>query len=186
MNLIKKIAFTLFAFFLAYQVYFFVETLIRSDPNTFSVSLHFIFAFLLSLFITGVFAFLGFIYPTHKFLSNTYYEIQNPVRLKKIYVFAQVDLFRKALLLFFWGSRKNRKKYFNGTRQGIRNFIYQTKQSEFGHLAAFIVTLIACVMLLYFNYYWLVIFAFLINILGNAYPVILQRYHRIRIGKLFK
>ncbi len=186
MSLLKKIVCTLFSLFLAYQVYFLLEILIRFQAKTFSVSVQFILAFLLTLFITGVFAFLGFVYPSHRLLPNSYYEIRNPVRLKKMYTIAQVDLFRKALLLFFWGAQKNRRKYFDGSRQGLRNFIYQTQQSEFGHLAAFYTILIACAVLLFYDYYLLVSFAFLINILGNAYPVILQRAHRIRIGKLFK
>ncbi|PHR98461.1 MAG: hypothetical protein COA80_05415 [Leeuwenhoekiella sp.] len=185
MNLIKRIAFTLFAFFLAYQVYVLMVSFIRLEPGSISTGIQFIMAFLLSLCITGVFAFLGFVYPTHKILPHGYYVIRHPERLKRLYAVAQVKYFRKALLLFFWGRTANRKKYFDGSRQGIKNFIYQTKQSEFGHLGAFVVTFLACIILLYFSFYWLAGFAFLINILGNAYPVILQRYHRIRIGRLF-
>jgi hypothetical protein len=145
----------------------------------------FIVAFLITLFVTGIFAFTGFAYPTHKLLPESYYYINNPERLKSIYKHLGVKHFRNFLLLAFWGREKNRKKYFDGTKQGFENFIFQTKQSEFGHLAAFIVILILTFVLLVNGYYFIPFVATIINIIGNIYPIILQRAHRVRIEKIF-
>jgi hypothetical protein len=62
--------------------------------------------------------------------------------------------------------------------------VFQTKQSEFGHLGAFLVILISSVILLVYGYTYVVIIMTLINILGNVYPVILQRMHRARVQRL--
>ena len=64
--------------------------------------------------------------------------------------------------------------------------MFQTKQSEFGHLGAFVVIIISSVILLVYGYIFLVIIMTLINILGNVYPVVLQRSHRMRIEKITK
>lgn len=64
--------------------------------------------------------------------------------------------------------------------------MFQTKQSEFGHLGAFVVIVILSVILLVHGYIFLVVMVTLINILGNVYPVILQRFHRMRIEKITK
>ncbi len=96
----------------------------------------------------------------------------------------RVEVFRKFLMFFFWGKEKNRKKYFNGTRSGIQNFVYQTKQSEFGHLAALIAIGVLSIILVSHEYYLMAVLATGINFIGNFYPVILQRHHRMRLGNL--
>jgi len=141
-------------------------------------------AFLLALYITGIFAFIGFAYPTNRILPAAYYKIKNPKRLKQVYQLLGVKYFRAFLLAFFWGHKKNARKYFNGTRSGLKNFIYQANQSEFGHFAAFITITLLSIVLLIQSYLLLFIFLSALNIIANLYPVILQRYHRIRIEKL--
>ena len=92
--------------------------------------------------------------------------------------------FQYFLLVTYWGKKKNRKKYFNGTKKGLVNFIFQTRQSEFGHLGAFLVILVSSLILLVRGYIFMVTIITIINILGNVYPVILQRSHRMRIEKI--
>ena len=145
-----------------------------------------IVAFLLTLYITGVFAFLGFVFPTHKVLPESYYQIKNSAGIKRWYNLLRVDYFKYLLLIFFWGKKKNRKKYFDGTKNGLQNFIYQTKQSEFGHLGALVIIAIITVVLLYNGYFLLSLIVTILNVIGNLYPVILQRHHRARIGRLAK
>jgi len=140
-----------------------------------------LYAYLLSLFITGVFAFPGFVFPTGNILPDGYYRIHNPKRLMRIYDLLGVQCFRLFLLATLWRSKANQKKYFNGTKQGLKNFMYQTRQSEFGHFGAGIVTLGVAIYLLVLGHVYISIVMTLINIIGNGYPVILQRTHRIRI-----
>ncbi len=155
-----------------------------SGSSEHTVGEQFLLAFLLSIFITGVFAIVGFAWPTSKIFPRSFYTLKNAGILKKTYRILGVDLFRKALLIFFWGRKKNRKKYFDGTRKGLQNFIYQSKQSEFGHFASFVSIALVSFLFLAKGMFLLVAFLTLINVIGNFYPVILQRYHRLRIDKL--
>ncbi len=161
-----------------------MRSLLSTDPNEYTNIDILILSSLLGIFITGIFAFIGFAYPSSNILPDQYYKIKNPKVLNYTSKVLGIKYFQLLLLLFFWGWKKNRKKYFNGTKKGLANFIYQTRQSEFGHLGAFIVILIASFILLAYGYLLLVIPLTLINIFGNAYPVILQRMHRMRIEKI--
>lgn len=186
MNIIKKLLFPLFSIFLLYRSIELVKQLISTKQYEHSGLELFIIAFLLTLFITGIFAFMGFAYPTNKLLPKSYYVIKNKKRLNQLYEIMAVKYFKVMLLVLFWGRKENRKKYFDGTKNGIENFIYQTKQSEFGHIGAFITILIISIIIIINGFILLTIFVTLINIIGNLYPVILQRYHRLRVEKLQK
>ena len=105
-------------------------------------------AWLLNLFITGIFAFAGFAFPTQKLLPNAYYQIYQPQTLVKAYKFLGVELFRKMLLATLWKSKKQRKKYFNGKKNGIENLIEQSMKSEFGHLIPFLLISLISIYLL--------------------------------------
>ena len=139
---------------------------------------------LINAFITGIFAYPGFVFPTHKLISPKYFVVRSPKLLARIYRLLGIGLFRKALLLFFWGHKKNRVKYFDGTRGGLDNFVYQSKQAEFGHLGAFLTISSVCILLLFNELYRYALATTAINIVGNVYPIILQRYHRIRIERV--
>ena len=90
-------------------------TLMRSNPDEFSLIEAMIISFLLTLFITGVFALIGFAYPSSGTLSNDYYEVKNPKALNALYKILGLKYYRSLLLFAFWGRKNNRKKYFNGT-----------------------------------------------------------------------
>ena len=176
----KKIIFPLISLFLILQSVELTKELIHL-PHQFQSMIN---AMLLCLYITGVFAFVGFAYPTHKLLPQSYYDLRNPQMLKRSYTVLGVEKFRKFLMILFWGTKNNRRKYFDGTRSGIKNFIYQTKQSEFGHMAALVVIQILAVALLLLGFWKVFLLMTLLNTMGNFYPVVLQRYHRFRIQKL--
>lgn len=161
-----------------------MENLMSGSVQNFNWFIDFLFAYFINLFTTGVFALVGFGFPTHRLLPKKYYSIKNPKLVAQLYNVMGVAVFRKLLMFFFWGKEKNRRKYFNGTRTGIRNFVYQTKQSEFGHLAALVVIAVLSIVLVFHGYYLMALMAIVINLIGNLYPVILQRHHRMRLGKL--
>ena len=186
MSFAKKVLFPLFSLFLAYQTIGLLQTIYASKESNYSFLVVFIIGFLITLFITGIVAFPGFVFPTNKLLPKSYYEIKNAERLKKIYQILNVPLFKKLLLIFFWGSKRNRKKYFDGSRKGISNLVYQSKQSEFGHFIAFILIVISSIFLLAKSFFITFIVVSIINLIGNVYPVILQRYHRLRIERFSK
>ncbi len=183
MKTIKKILFPLFSLFLMYRTIDLLRLLILSQPKNFDLLDDTVYSLLLALFITGIFAFPGFEFATNKLLPESYYRLKNSTRLKYFHRLLGVKYFN-IFLMIYWGRKKNRKKYFDGTRKGLTNFMYQSKQSEFGHFISCITILLTSVILLFYGYYSLVVMVTIINIIGNVYPVILQRYHRIRIEKL--
>ena len=184
MKYLKKILFPVFSIFLAYRSIDLLKNLMKSSPDNFSQTEAVIISFLLTLFITGVFAFVGFAYPTSSLVSDRYYKIKNKKNLLFISNVLGLKYFQLFLLFVFWGRKNNRKKYFNGTKSGLLNFIYQTKQSEFGHLAACLAIIISSFILLFYEYFFIVFITTLINMIGNVYPIILQRSHRLRLEKL--
>lgn len=184
MKTIKRLIFPLLSAFLLYRTIEDVSSLMSAPEAQFGNFALFVFAFLITLYVTGIFAFVGFVFPTNRLLPNAYYTIKNPVVLTKTYDALGVKYFRNILMLVFWGKKDKRQKYFNGTRAGLKNFVYQTKQSEFGHLGALIVVFLLAILMMFSKLYALAIMITVINIIGNFYPIILQRHHRIRISKM--
>ncbi len=180
----KKVLFLLIAIFLAYRSAEMLKLSGQIEPNELSVLGALTLAFMLNLFVTGIFAFPGFVLPTGQLLPKAYYRVRNPKTLGLLYKLLGVHYFRKLLLLGFWGKEQNRKKYFNGTKAGIPQFDYQTRQSEFGHLGALVVILSLSLVVLAQGHVQAFVFIQLINLLGNGYPVLLQRKHRLVIQRL--
>ena len=146
----------------------------------------FFLAFLLNLYLTGMFAFAGFALPTQKLLPASYYQIHHARRLKTFYSGMGVPLFRQFLLATFWRSKSQQKRYFNGKRDGLAHLETQSMKSEFGHLLPGIVIAVVVVYLLFLGLYLVAVFTMLLNILANLYPILLQRHHRMRISVLKK
>ncbi|MCX7550772.1 hypothetical protein [Xanthomarina sp. F2636L] len=182
--MIKKIILILVSLFLFWQSFKLLSLINQIELNTWwFIGL---IAFLINLFITGVFAFLGFALPTQKLITPSYYKVTNSKKLKRVYTFLKVDYFRNFLLATFWRNKNQRKKYFDGTLEGISTLDIQSRKSEFGHLIPFIIIIVVCIYFVILGLIKLAIITLLINILGNLYPIILQRHHRIRIQILRK
>jgi glycosyl-4,4'-diaponeurosporenoate acyltransferase len=181
---LKKILFTAFSLFLVYISYDLLLQIWRHAPSNDSHSKLLLVAFLINLFETGIFAFPGFVYPTSRLLGSSYYEVRHPRRLKCVCRFLGVGYFKKALMFFYWGRPKQRQEYFDGTRSGIENLIYQANQSEFGHLAALILISLSGLALLTKGHLLLFAYITAINLVGNGYPILIQRHHRLRVARL--
>ena len=181
----KKILFTTLSLVLAYNTYKLTTIFFELSPEKFSLLAIIVSAVTFNFLITGVVAFLGFVYPTSKILSNNYYQIENPKTLNSFYKWLGVEYFRLFLLKTFYRNKDN-KKYFNGTKSGILLFDYNTKQSEFGHLFALILVFALSLILLFEGHKYVFIWMQPLNILLNFYPLMLQRKHRIIIQRLIK
>ena len=179
---LRKVFLSIAAIFLIWQSYQLLTSIHRFESN--SLLLIIFVAWLINIFITGIFAFSGFAFPTQKLMPESYYKIYQADNLKKLYNFLRVDVFRLFLLATFWKSEKQRQKYFNRKRDGINNLILQSKKSEFGHLIPFLLINFVAVYLVLIGLYKLALCTFIINIIGNFYPIILQRHHRMRIDRL--
>jgi len=184
--MLKKITFSIFSVALIYLSIKLAGALLSPIPRNFN-SLEVIkYSFLINLYITGIFAFPGFVFATNRLIGSNYYKLRNPEFLIKIYDFLRVGIFRRLLLFLYWGRKKNSQKYFNGTRNGLKKFLYETRQSEFGHLSAFVIITLISIAVMSKRHVLLSSVIMLINIIGNFYPLVLQRYHRIRIEKFKK
>jgi hypothetical protein len=178
----KRIFLSFAACFLAYQS---IIILVNLDQLRFdSIPGNILLAWVLNMFVTGIFAFLSFAFPVEKTFPAAYFKIYNPSFLKKVYSLLGVEVFRQFLLKTLWRGKQQRKKYFDGSREGLQNFIIQSQQAEWGHLLPFFVLLVYTIGLLGLKIWFLAIMVLFFNVLGNLYPVILQRYHRYRIGLL--
>jgi hypothetical protein len=182
--MVKKILFPLISIFLAFRSYEILRTLWLADPSEFSLWIKLLLSFLLNLFITGIFAFMGFAYKTNRLLPENFYRIKNKELTSKLYNILHVEYFKKFLLLLFWGKQKNRQKYFDGSKSGLENLDYQTRQSEFGHLAALVMIQLSVVAIFIKGHYLIAIFTTALNFISNFYPVLLQRNHRIQIERI--
>ncbi len=141
-------------------------------------------AWVINMFITGIFAFAGFALPTHRLLPARYYEISNPAQLKWFYQAFRVERFRKLLLATLWRSKAQQQKYFNGRSDGLGHLAEQSQKSEFGHLLPFLVLTVVGIYIVFFVQPVLGALCLVINLLGNFYPVLLQRHHRMRLQRI--
>ncbi|GGG41530.1 glycosyl-4,4'-diaponeurosporenoate acyltransferase CrtO family protein [Bizionia arctica] len=182
--MVKKFILLVASLFLLWQSISLLNYIIHIELKTWlSIGL---VAFLVNLFITGVFAFLGFALPTQNLIPSSYYKVTNTKKLKKVFALMKVDYFRDFLLATFWRNKNQRKRYFDGTLEGIKTLDIQSKKSEFGHLIPFVIITAVCIYFIILGLIKLAILTLLINILGNLYPIILQRHHRMRIQILRK
>jgi hypothetical protein len=181
---LKKIAFLAMAAFLVERSLGIMGFLLDAGPGQLGQVETFLLALFLNLCITGIFAFPGFVFPTSSLLGDWYYTIRWPSALQRLYDGLGVSYFRSLLMVLFWGIGRNREKYFDGTRSGLDNLVYQARQSEFGHLMSFLLVLTACAVLARHGHGAVAAWGTLVNVIGNLYPVILQRHHRLRVERL--
>jgi hypothetical protein len=180
---VKKVLFTLFSLFLTYFSYTIVVAAAKVSAN-YSFIEALLIAAILNLCLTGILAFLGFVYPTSRLFPSAYYENINRHRIEKLYKLLGVKHFRVFLLATFWKSKKKRSTYFNGKKSGLSEMTYQSKQAEFGHLVSFIIIGLIS-MLFIWHLQWNAFFiCTFINLIFNFYPVIMQRFLRLRLYRL--
>ena len=177
--MIKKILLSLASLFLIWQSYNLFYNIHKLDISSWGTL--FFIAWLINLFITGVFAFSGFAFPTQKLLPPSYYRILHPKKLQQTFKVLKVNLFRKILLATLWKRKKQRKEFFDGTKSGIANLLEQSMKSEFGHLLPFVIICFVSGYLIAIGLIKLALLSLLINLIGNLYPIVLQRHHRMRV-----
>lgn len=177
---IKKLLHIVFSIFLIWQTQVLLENLSINRTTSFSQSL--LDGILLNLFVTGIFT-IVYSFPFYKLLPERYYRINNPIMFKSFCNLIKVEYFKKILMITFWRKNQNKKYFFNGTRNGFAEFKINTMKSEFGHFLGFIVVIILTIYIGIKIYLVTALTAFIINIIFNFYPFILQRYHRLRLTR---
>jgi len=179
----KKILFTVLSVVLAYNTYKLAIIFFELSQEQFSCVAIIVSAVAFNLLGTGAVALLGFVYPTSRMMPGSYYHIRKAKTLDFLYKWLGVEYFRSFLLKTFYRKEDN-KKYFDGTRAGISLFDYNTRQSEFGHLVAFILVFTLSLILLCEGHWCVFVWMLPFNIFLNFYPILLQRKHRIIVERL--
>jgi hypothetical protein len=178
----KQVAFTCFSLFLMWQSYGIVEGLFAIQPRHWAVTLF--VAWAVNMMVTGVFAFAGFAFPTERLLPDRYYRIARPQRLQRIYRMLRVEWFWHALLTTLWRNADRRGHYFDGSPNGIAHLDMQSRKSEFGHLVPLLILTAISIGFLLDGSVRLGLMTQGFNLVGNLYPVLLQRHHRMRIQRI--
>lgn len=180
----KRIFFTLASCFLAYQSFILLSNL---DQLRFESLLGNIFlAWVLNIFVTGVFAFLVFAWPASRLVPEVYYTIHKPTFFHRFFAGIGGEYFRAFLLKTIWKNKNRQKVFFNGKKEGLLDLDFQSRQSEWGHLLPFVILLVTSILLFIKELYVLGAWVAVFNIIGNFYPVLLQRHHRMRIARLLR
>jgi hypothetical protein len=162
------------------QIQFLLDNL--SINRSLSLSQSLLNAIFLNLFVTGIFT-IVYSFPVYKLLPERYYSINNPKLFKSFCNLIKIEYFKKILLITFWRKKQNKKYFFNGTRNGFAEFKINTMKSEFGHFMGFIIVMILTIYIGIKINMVTALMVFIINIIFNFYPFILQRYHRQRLAR---
>ena len=168
--------------FLAWQSVVLFGVLTEVWPS--SVGLTAFVAWAFNMAVTGAFALAGFVLPTHRLLPEAYYRITHPERLQAIYTGAGVDVFRGVLLATAWRDRAMRARFFDGSARGLDHLAVQSRSAEVGHVLPWVVLTAASAVWMARGAVLLGVLTLAFNTLGNLYPVLLQRHHRMRIQRL--
>ena len=136
------------------------------------------------MMVTGAFALSGFVFPTDRLLTERSYRIRRPERLGALYRGLGVDVFRRALLATLWRRRAMQRAYFDGSASGLDHLAARSRASEFGHVVPFVLLTVAGSMWIASGAAGLGLWTLAFNVLGNLYPVLLQRHHRMRIQRM--
>ena len=178
--MLKKILLCLFSLFLIWQSHIQITGSLQHPVQSLWATV--LVAFIINLYVTGAVAFPSFAFPIERLFPDSYYKVTNSKRLKNVFKLMHVEGFRSFLLATFWRNKDQRNSFFDGTKAGIVNLERRSMNSEFGHLIALIVLVVISVLFLIKGQVGLALLITLINVLGNLYPIILQRHHRMRVS----
>jgi hypothetical protein len=115
--------------------------------------------------------------------KSDYYLEKTWEKKGKIYEAFGINWFRKLLVILGWEKLNKKANPVEKNLQALVHLEYRTKQSELGHIIIFFIVLA-------FTIYVAITFGikeslslFILNILLNVYPVLLQRYNRPRLQR---
>lgn len=168
--------------FLAWQSVALFRALTDVQPSSWALIAFTAWAF--NMMVTGTFAFVGFVLPTYRLLPSEYYRIRRPKRLQRGYHMLRVELFRRVLLATLWKDRTKRHRFFDGSASGLDRLSRTSQAAEFGHAIPFALLTAAGLWWTLNGAVRLGLLTMAFNVLGNLYPLLLQRHHRMRIQRL--
>jgi hypothetical protein len=149
-------------------------------PQPASISTVLIQSIHLDFYLLGIFT-VCFAWPIHRIVPDSYYEAVRSESFASVCTFLRIKQFRKLLRLTFWRPWLSKRFFFDGTRSGLARYDQNTRRAESMHTAAFVVILLASLHIGMSGDPLLAVAVFLVNVVWNFYPAILQRYQRSRL-----
>lgn len=142
----------------------------------------FVFAWVLNfMLMTALLYTIEIIQPK---LMSSYYNSKKWESNGQFYKKLGVNYYRKLLVLIGWEKMNKSKSPVKKNLNTLKNLEYRTRQSEIGHLIIFIIVLLVNIFVIikfgFIDSIWLLV----LNILLNAYPILVQRFNRPRIKRL--
>jgi hypothetical protein len=124
----------------------------------------------------GFFYFQAF--PNHR-ISKKYYQ-KIPIESLGLYQAFGVEFFRKFLIRSPF-RKLNQRVYLKGRKEYITVFLEETKRSETSHLIGLLIGLFFHLVFILNNAVVAFSCSVFFNLVMNLYPILLQRYNRIKI-----
>lgn len=119
-------------------------------------------------------------------LNSPYFADKAWEEKGKVYESIGINLYRKLLVGIGWEKLNKKSKPVRKDPKTLLQLHYQTKKDELGHLIIFFIvmgfTIFVALKFGVLASLWL----FILNILLNLYPILLQRYNRPRIERVIK
>lgn len=72
------------------------------------------------------------------------------------------------------------------SRAGLQRLDGHMRQAEANHLIAFVLTVGATIAYAIYNQPWFALWLSVLNVVVNVYPILLQRYNRLRLGRVLE
>lgn len=116
-------------------------------------------------------------------LSSPYFHDKAWERGGKVYESVGINLYRKLLVGIGWEKLHKQSKPVRKNIDALRFLHYKTKQDELAHLIIFIIVLGFGIFVAFKFGVVYSLWLFVLNILLNLYPILLQRFNRPRLER---
>lgn len=144
----------------------------------------FVFAWVLNfMLMTILLAFTQLFKPQ---LTSSYFQSKSWERNGKIYEWVGVNGFRKLLVWVGWEKLNKAANPVKKDLNALKHLEYTTRQSEFGHLVIFLISLPVTLYVILNCGFRQSIWLLSLNIILNLYPIVVQRYNRPRLQKMIR
>jgi hypothetical protein len=158
---------------------------IVEQPQPVSLGAVLVQSILLNFYILGIY-FVGFAWPLHRLLPDSYYEAVRSKSFASACKILRIELFRTFLRRTVWRTRLSKRLFYNrlifdGTRSGLAQYDDKTRRAEFIHGTAFVTSLPVSLYIGMSADPLLAVGVGLVNVVWNFYPAMLQRYQRAKL-----
>lgn len=119
-------------------------------------------------------------------LTSAYYNPKKWEANGILYKWLGVNIFRKLLVLIGWEKVIRVASPVKKNLDAIKNLEHGTRQSEFNHLIIFFIVLAMNIFVVFRYGLTQSLSLFILNVIFNVYPVMLQRYNRPRLQRALR